>query len=418
MRRLLALICVVVPLAAACSGGLPLEGSDASGPDAVAQDGTTPIDANQDTTVDQSTVDVTSNDVATSDATDALDETADADDANVANDAALDSADATLDAGSDADATLDASSDADASLDGPYDASDGGTLVLASSLNNPFKLVVDSNNVYWTNRDGGSVMQCAIGGCNGTPTVLGSAEATPTGITVDSTNVYWANNSGGGGTIRSCPIGGGDGGGPKTIASSSVIAPVDVAVSGSNVYFTDQSADKVQVCPTTGCSSTPPVIASSQGGANGLAIDSTTLYWTATVNNTIMDIALGGDAGTQKTVQSGAEAAWIAVDSGYLYWATYTGGNVIRCTATNCGNTFVVLGISQTGLTGFIATDGVNAYWTVGGSSGSVMKCAVGGCNNKPTTLASSLSYPLGLAVDGTSVYVALATSVIKLTPK
>jgi len=391
MRRFVVLACLLLPSAIACGGGLPVDDADGDAPDVSAQDGTVEDGTIADTGSDQTVDDVVteSGDDATADAT---------------GDSALD-------------AMGDDASDA-STLDGPFDAGDGGIVVLAAALNNPFRLVVDSDNVYWTNRDGGSVMQCAVGGCGGTPIVLAPSESTPTGIAIDSSHVYWANYSGGGGTIRSCPIGGGDGGSVKTIASQSVIAPVDVAVEGTNVYFTDQSADKVQVCPSTGCASTPPVIASSQGGANGIAADTATLYWAATINNTISDIALPGDAGTPKVIQTNAGAAWIAVNSGYVYWATYNSGAVFRCSASNCGNTLSLLASQQTGATGQLATDGVNAYWTIGGASGSVMKCAVGGCNGTPTVLASSLSYPVGLAVDSTSVYVALDTKVIKLTPK
>jgi hypothetical protein len=56
-----------------------------------------------------------------------------------------------------------------------------------------------------------------------------------------------------------------------------------------------------------------------------------------------------------------------------------------------------------------IATDGVNVYFTViaMGGTPSVMRCAVGGCNMKPTPVASGpmVVQPSGIAVDATSVY-------------
>jgi hypothetical protein len=297
------------------------------------------------------------------------------------------------------------------------DAGDGGivTTVLASGLLRPFLLAVDSNNVYWTNYDGGTVMQCATGGCGGTPKVLASSQGTPQGIAVDASYVYWAAN--GTGTVRRCPIGGGDGGPPTTIASS-LIAPVDVAVGGGNVYFTDQSADKVLVCPASGCTGSPKVLASSQSGAYGIRVDTNDVYWLNGVSSTLMELPLPSDGGAPKTLMSGTgNAGLLNIDSQNLFWASYSGGIVVKCSITNCSNTLKAYALNLAGPVD-IVSDGTDVYWTNGGTSGSVMTCPVAGCNGTPTTLASSLSNPIGIAVDATSVYVALATEVIKLTPK
>jgi hypothetical protein len=63
---------------------------------------------------------------------------------------------------------------------------------------------------------------------------------------------------------------------------------------------------------------------------------------------------------------------------------------------------------------GALALDATSVYWLGGSTSnpgggvfadGVVMKCAVGGCNQQPTTLAKGQASPSGLAVDATSVY-------------
>ena len=48
------------------------------------------------------------------------------------------------------------------------------------------------------------------------------------------------------------------------------------------------------------------------------------------------------------------------------------------------------------------------------------MRCAVGGCGNNPTIMAGSFNTPQGIAIDGTSIYVAVAggNAIVKITPK
>src|SRR4051812_31966602 len=61
-------------------------------------------------------------------------------------------------------------------------------LTLASRQGTPFSLVLDEHNVYWTNRDPGSVMKVPKTG--GTPVTLAGTNE-PWGVAVDSERVYW-----------------------------------------------------------------------------------------------------------------------------------------------------------------------------------------------------------------------------------
>ncbi|MBI5533097.1 MAG: hypothetical protein HY898_10295 [Deltaproteobacteria bacterium] len=65
-------------------------------------------------------------------------------------------------------------------------------VVLAAQQAEPFAMVVDGARAYWTNRAGGQVMACAIGGCAGQPTVLAEGLSGPSGIAQDTEALYVA----------------------------------------------------------------------------------------------------------------------------------------------------------------------------------------------------------------------------------
>jgi hypothetical protein len=101
----------------------------------------------------------------------------------------------------------------------------------------------------------------------------------------------------------------------------------------------------------------------------------------------------------------------LAMDSMNVYW-TNADFSVMTCPLTGCPMgtpiTLAALGMGAN-IPDAIATDGANVYFTViaMGGTPAVMKCAVGGCNGMPTTLAvgSSVMQPSAIAVDATSVY-------------
>lgn len=109
------------------------------------------------------------------------------------------------------------------------------------------------------------------------------------------------------------------------------------------------------------------------------------------------------------TIATANDANALALDSTNLYWGSSQ--NVVKMAlATGVQTT---LANTQT-TPAAITVDASNVYWTISGSGaamGSVMECAIGGCSETPTPLATMLSSPWGIAALGTDVYVGVYSS-------
>jgi hypothetical protein len=144
------------------------------------------------------------------------------------------------------------------------------------------------------------VWQGSVNG--GTPLLLASNQQAPAAIVVDENNVYWTNlgklgaslfpatNSG---SVVYVPIGGGT---VVTVAASQPI-PIGLAVNGGNIYWTLYGLSvpgQVVRAPISGGSPVPLV--SGLDDPFSLTMTPTTLYWTNTPSSngdgTILSFAL------------------------------------------------------------------------------------------------------------------------------
>lgn len=196
---------------------------------------------------------------------------------------------------------------------------------LASGLNNPQAIAVDSTSVYWTELglgiNTGTVKKVGLNG--GTVITLASGLSSPEGIAVDATSVYWTEwGSGtfGNGTVKKVSLNGGT----VTTLASGLDSPISVAVDSTSVYWADGNDRSVKKVGLNG--GTIITLASDQIYPNAISVDSTSVYWTEASGGAVKKVGLNG--GTVTTLASVSTLPvigplypqGISIDSTSVYW--------------------------------------------------------------------------------------------------
>jgi hypothetical protein len=300
-------------------------------------------------------------------------------------------------------------SSSDAVTDSTIDVSEGGvtTTTLVVNQNTIVDIAIDSTNVYWTS--GKLVSSCALGGCSQQPTVLVTDSNFTAEIATDSVNVYFQGYG-----VESCAVGGCSS--PTQLSEGGY----GMATDGVDVFYGVVGNPGLAKCDVGGCSNPPPRLIYG-GNYNQFAVDSTNVYWTNRFNGSeVFLCAKAGCNGTGTLLADGQGGVngpqGIAIDATNVYWTNTGNGTIQSCAITGCNDKPTTLATQQNNPVD-IATDGAFVYWVEQGA-GTVRKCAVTGCSNSPATLASNLSNPVAIEVDSTSVYFAASGSITKLTPK
>jgi hypothetical protein len=249
------------------------------------------------------------------------------------------------------------------------DLSASSAHVLANEPGVPTAIAVDDSSVYWTTYYGGTVLKVPLSG--GLVTTLASAQAFPYGLVVVGSNLYWSNLgtqtvSGGPvpstGSIVEVPVGGG----AATTLAASVDEPADLATDGENVYWTTpNSVVKLEVA--SGNSTT---LASGQTNPSTPAVDDSSVYWLNEDANPWALVKVAVEGGVPSTVVSGdgsqQSLEGLAIDSTSIYWG-FQGVSetpwLIRAAKT--GGPPSTLASSEI-LS--IAVGATSVYWTGGGT--------------------------------------------------
>ena len=201
---------------------------------------------------------------------------------------------------------------------------------------------------------------------------------------------------------------------PQRFASS-VDNALNIAVGGGKVYWTEKTGENSGTINSADLDGDPGVteLTSILSVPMGIAVDTAgrKVYWTAS-SGKIKRANLNG-SGSEIVLQDLSGPTDIVVSNGFIYWTE--GGNSIRRVSIS-GQKIVGDVAANLGTVGGLAVGGGKVYWTeqTGASAGTVNGANLDGTGVRE--LVSTLSVPMGIAVDtaGSKVYWTASSGKVK----
>jgi len=317
--------------------------------------------------------------------------------------------------------------------------SGGRCLPTVLSAGTPSHIAVDGTNVYWTDATLLSVMACPASGCQdaGPKTLYAwsSSVLPPAGppaygrtgaIAVQGSQVFFTIPAPGAAyfeddDVLSCPT---DGGASFVIGGGYSQGAV-VANAQSVYWMTPENGTEtwgVNECPLSGCGTGTPIdVAFGAADPNepwAIAAGPGGVYY-ADIADGVGGCSSSGcacstdDPGSCEIANSNLEAAAIAVGSASVFWASLN--QVFVSTPDGSGsspNAGVLVQSSPSSTIEALAVDDENVYFTTDDDGGSIYSCAVNGCGDVGTLVASNLTGVGDIKVDAHRIYAVVGTEV------
>ena len=220
--------------------------------------------------------------------------------------------------------------------------------ILASELNAPADIQLDTTNIYWVEIYGDVVKKVPING--GPTTILASSNmgGNQAALAIDATHIYWSDSSK---IWKKERVGG-----TETILASGFDYITSLRVHSTNLYFrSGKGIEKVDLETNMVTTLVPSDYSLDFQG--GLVIDNASIYFPDYLEGTIFKTTLDGEQIT--TLATGLDQPHsLLLDSGFLFWAERDAISQMSIT----GGTIKTL-ISD--ISPFqIAKDNTHIYWT------------------------------------------------------
>jgi sugar lactone lactonase YvrE len=226
----------------------------------------------------------------------------------------------------------------------------------------PYGLAVDENNVYFSSDEAMGIIR-KVGTSGENPTIIATKTYFPRDISTDANNVYYSAYEGGVGYITKSTW--------TQVALIGGFGPVATASGNSSIYWVNFDAMNIQRMFLTGSTTativTPMAMSNSDVPKKLTAMDTTISYTTLT---DVRQISAFG--GTPTVIAPGqATPDGIASDSSGVYWENSTASGTIR---KYDANGTVTLATGQGTPVG-LALDSTSIYWA-NSTTGEIMKLA------------------------------------------
>lgn len=301
--------------------------------------------------------------------------------------------------------------------------------VLVAENQFTFDMAVDDTNVYWADYGNGYIGMCPKEGCPNpdAPTLLNSTALTAaTSVAVDGAgNVYWTdagNTSTADGAIYACSIANC----PSTLhqVKGGLKQPNDLLITGSKLYVAEEGLDTssyangaISVCDLP-CTGVFTVLLPNLQLPYYLTGDTSHVYWSY-ANDATSKYGIGRfDVGTASaTLIPANDPSGVAVTSTTFFWTEFSDGNVRSlplagfASAPDAGaGTPIITGLADPLR---VLADGTSLYVVEEGTDpknssndGEIIRCPVTGCTTHEV-IAGPLAWPHAIAVDADSIYYA-----------